>query len=277
MSALRTGTRVKARPAFLTLTGAIWGTVALAAAGAWVMLAGAAAFSPGALNSAVSGAPLGGVTNHAQIVGCEACHSAPWSSQTMADRCEVCHTDVTPQIQGHRGLHGGLISAMSAPKCGACHSEHRGPNGPLTANFDHSRFTFKLIGRHANVPCNSCHTNPGSLQDLRNTPQDCYSCHAKQDRHNGTFGHDCGQCHNPTSWANASFDHSIFPVTHGGNPQGLCATCHPTGVTTYTCFGCHRHTPANVLGEHGGRTLAQLQNCIQCHSGGRGGGDGGGG
>jgi hypothetical protein len=131
--------------------------------------------------------------------------------------------------------------------------------------------TFKLIGKHVNVPCNDCHTNVGSFQDLRNTPQDCYSCHAKDDNHKGTFGQECGQCHNPTGWANATFDHSIFPVSHGANGQGACTTCHPNGVTTYTCFGCHQHTPASVVGGHEGKSLAQLTNCIACHAGGRGG------
>jgi hypothetical protein len=262
------------RPGFVSVSGALWGALAVAAVLIWALLAGAIPFSAGSLNASVTGPPLGGVSNHAQIgTRCGACHTAPWAAATMADRCIACHADVGTQIQGHNGLHGGLLGALSVPSCGSCHSEHDGPNGSLNATFDHNALSFKLVGKHANVPCASCHTHASSLQDLRNTPQDCYSCHAKDDRHNGTFGRTCGQCHTPASWANATFDHTIFPVDHGGNPQGACSTCHPSGVTTYTCFGCHRHDPANVQRTHEGRSLAQLANCVACHSGGRQGGD----
>ena len=66
----------------------------------------------------------------------------------------------------------------------------------------------------------------------------------------------------------------IFPLTHGREERvATCATCHPNGTTTYTCFGCHEHTPGNVLREHDGRSLASIANCIECHVGGREGGD----
>lgn len=237
----------------------------------WMVLQGPALFSPGPLNAQAKTQALGGVTSHAQLAHrCGACHAAPWSSQTMADRCDACHTDVGTQIQGHSGIHGGLVGAMSSPTCGVCHSEHLGPNGALTANFDHNAFPFKLTGAHASVACQLCHTSAASLQDLRNTPQDCYSCHAKVDKHAGTFGKMCGQCHSTTTWANAKFDHTVFPLNHGSNQQAAtCTTCHPNGFSTYTCLGCHFHTPASVQSDHEGKSLAALADCIHCHPGGR--------
>lgn len=263
------------RLGFVSATGIVWGAVALVVVVAWTLLSGEGLFSAGGLNAVSNGRSLGGVTSHAQLNGrCGACHTAFWSPVTMAGRCEVCHADVSDQIQNHTGLHGGLLGALATPTCGNCHSEHGGPNGPLTANFDHNVLTFKLRGKHATVACNLCHVNAGSLQDLRNTPQDCFSCHAKNDAHAGKFGQQCGQCHTPDSWKNAKFDHTIFPVDHGSREQvATCATCHPDGVTTYTCFGCHRHTVANVQADHEGRTAAVLADCVRCHAGGRGGGD----
>ena len=263
------------RPGFLSLTGALIAAVSLLAVVAWGWIGGAAMFSPGSLNAMTkAGARYGGVISHAQLRDCSACHTTPWSSKTMADRCVACHTDVSAQIQGHSGLHGGLLGALAKPTCGGCHSEHMGPNGPLTANFNHNMLTFKLIGKHATVPCEKCHTSASTVQDLRNTPQDCYSCHAKDDNHAGKFGTQCGQCHTPAGWGDASFDHSIFPVNHGASEQvATCKTCHPNDVSTYTCFGCHRHTPATVANDHEGRNVTQLADCIRCHAGGRQGGD----
>ena len=40
------------------------------------------------------GAVLGGVSSHAALgADCAACHTAPWSSQSMDDLCLACHTD----------------------------------------------------------------------------------------------------------------------------------------------------------------------------------------
>jgi hypothetical protein len=241
----------------------------------WMLIQGQSLFSPGGLNAQAKGQPLGGVSTHAQLGGnCAACHAAPWSSSTMDDRCNACHADVATQLQGNNGLHGGLVGLMSSATCDTCHSEHRGPNGELTANFNHNALTFKLTGAHATVPCQQCHTAARSPQGLANTPQDCYSCHAAVDKHNGTFGKDCGQCHSTTSWANANFDHTVFPIDHGSNQQtATCKTCHPSNFNTYTCYGCHFHTPARVQSDHEGKSLASLSDCIKCHPGGQAAGD----
>ena len=56
-------------------------------------------------------------------------------------------------------------------------------------------------------------------------------------------------------------------ATRSASPRARPAT--RTGTDTYTCYGCHEHTTANVLGEHEGRALAELQDCVRCHPGGR--------
>ena len=56
---------------------------------------------------------------------------------------------------------------------------------------------FPLTGGHAGLECGSCHNDATSVEALQQTPQDCYSCHAKDDAHAGEFGTDCGSCHTP--------------------------------------------------------------------------------
>ena len=42
---------------------------------------------------------IGGVKSHADLItNCAACHTAPWSSQDMADGCLTCHQDVLAQL-----------------------------------------------------------------------------------------------------------------------------------------------------------------------------------
>ncbi len=343
---------MKKRPGFLSPTGIVAAVVVLAAALILTLVAAPTLYSPGGLNAEAKGSRLGGVATHAQLGhDCGACHTAPWSSQTMADKCLACHTDVKTQMAGKQGIHGKMVPAAS-PTCHGCHPEHHGAKGALTslneatfphqltgyslndhrrtsqgkpftcadchpngimkfdpavcadchakmdANFmtqheatfgkdclpchngsggakvDHSKFAFKLTGKHAGLPCSDCHSGAKSLADYQKAPQDCYSCHAKDDHHNGSFGTQCGQCHTTSNWSDATFDHSVFPVNHGSDQQqASCQTCHPNGTSTYTCFGCHAHTQANVVSQHEGRSLAQLTDCIKCHAGGKSGGD----
>jgi hypothetical protein len=321
----------------------------------WSLAAGPVAFSPGALSSATKGTTYGGVSSHAQLASnCGACHSAPWSSQTMADRCLACHSEVVAELNGRTGLHSRLLSTLSTVTCKGCHTDHQGAlaqttlrdpatfphyltpfslrgherssaltpmtcedchpksltefdqatcadchaqiNGDFVtrheasfgkkcllchngkgrdaANFDHNSLPFKLTGKHVGVACEKCHP-AGTLTGAASTPRDCVACHAKDDKHNGSFGRQCDQCHSPNGWAGATFDHSAFPVDHGSRgQQTACTTCHPNGVATYTCYGCHEHTVAGIAAGHRNQTPAQLADCIGCHRGGRGEGGG---
>ena len=317
------------------------------------LMMGAGMFSPGGLNAQAGSQPLGGANSHAQLGrDCGGCHTAFWSSQTMADRCMGCHESVKAEIESKSGLHGGLLGDKSSPTCRGCHPEHNGPGGALTdidektfpheligyslrshqekadksgftcadchpkglaqfdqsvcvechgkidsafmsrhqatfgkdclpchdgtgrngAGFDHDKLEFKLVGKHAALSCDKCHANAQSSQDLSKTPKDCVACHAKDDKHKGTFGTDCGQCHTAASWEGAKFDHKVFPVNHGSEElKATCKTCHPTNTKSYTCYGCHEHTPGNVVGQHEGKSSSELSDCIKCHEGGKGG------
>lgn len=339
----------KQRLGFLSATGVALAVVAVVVVAGWMLVGGPVMFSPGELG-AKSGAVLGGVSSHAQLSrNCGACHSAPWSSQTMADKCLACHTEVTAQIQSRSGTHGRLLGAQTSPTCRGCHTDHLGAKGSQTvlnpavfphaltgyslaghrrtaagarvtcvqchpdglgqfrqstciqchttinpafmsthekafgldclschngsgvfgADFDHSKLPFQLTGKHSGLACNRCHTDMSSLAAFQRTPQRCYSCHAQNDAHKGAFGQQCEQCHTTSGWDGATFNHAIFPVSHGSDRQvATCRTCHPTQFSTYTCYGCHEHTPATVAADHEGRNPAALTDCIRCHAGG---------
>ena len=456
---------------------------ALAIAGA-VFAKGGLLYSPGALN-AQAGETLGGVTSHAQA-DCKACHTAPWETSKMADRCAACHTDIAAQMFDVAKLHGMITQKSPTLACRACHPEHRGLSAALTdlgsntfphdalgfslnghrqkvtreafvcadchtqsisafdqavcadchqqmdaafsqkhaldygtdclachdgadrfgKSFTHNSFPFRLEGKHAQVNCAQCHANARAVADFqptptdcfschqkddqhegqfgtdcgachtpgdwgdatfdhnlsafklegkhanvkceechqngvfKGTPQDCYSCHQQDDEHNGNFGTDCSACHTPSAWDNATFDHSrsnfpltgahqqvdcekchvngqfagtpttcvnchadpafhvgafgtdcaachsttawspatftgrhTFPLNHGESGTVSCVTCHPTNFTTYTCYGCHEHSEADVRSEHLDEGISNFQNCMECHPDGREGGD----
>jgi len=149
-------------------------------------------------------------------------------------------------------------------ECLPCH------DGSGAVTVDHDRFAFKLTGEHAGVTCDACHEGARSLQDYQQAPQDCYACHAEDDEHDGAYGRGCGDCHSAKGWDDVTFDHEVFPLDHGSEErEPTCETCHPDGTDAYTCYGCHEHTTGNVRDEHEGRSLAELQDCVRCHPGGR--------
>jgi hypothetical protein len=272
------GAGVRSRLGFLSGTGAVVAVVAVAGLAVWTMIRGPVLFSPGALSVKSRAQTLGGVTSHVQLAGeCGACHPAPWSSRTMTDACLGCHSDVSAQLRTRSGLHGLMLDALASPTCRGCHTEHHGANGALTvvdpATFPHDLTGYSLRGHTRTASggrfaCADCH--PKGLSHFDQAT--CADCHAVLDArfmssHETSFGKDCLVCH---KGGRTNFDHSVFPVDHGAEERRpTCQTCHPKGVRSYTCYGCHAHTPARVQGQHEGRPLADLTDCIRCHQGGR--------
>jgi hypothetical protein len=127
----------------------------------------------------ISRFPLLGI--HA-VTACEQCHATPRFKDT-SDECLACHAieDVHLRPLG--------------PGCEGCHN----PNGWGRWRFDHDTQTsFQLHGAHVALGCDQCHRRPvKSRIELSGT---CVGCHAKDDRHRGAFGRDCGRCHSDTSW-----------------------------------------------------------------------------
>ena len=170
--------------------------------------------------------------------------------------CYSCHHNDEPH-EGHFGFD-----------CSQCHTAE----GWTPATFDHNLSRFPLTGAHTGVACESCHSS-GQFAGLSTA---CVACHEEPAFHAGQFGTDCAVCHSTTAWSPAAFNgQHAFPLNHGGGTT--CATCHPSSFTTYTCYGCHEHTEAEVRSEHLEEGISDFQNCMECHPTGQeheGGGDG---
>jgi hypothetical protein len=156
--------------------------------------------------------------------------------------CISCHRNDDP----HKGRFG--------QDCAVCHSV----SSWKTTKFDHNLSIFKLEGSHADVRCEQCHVDGV----YKGTPTDCFSCHKKDDEHNGRFGTNCAGCHKPTKWDDANFDHNLsnFPLT-GLHVDLACEKCHINaqfaGLST-ACSSCHAD-PVFHAGMFG-------LECATCHS-----------
>ncbi len=246
----------------LSIPGIISALITLLFIGGAVYLKGGSLFSAGTLNAEPGEEILGGVASHHEIGGeCKACHTAPWESESMADRCVVCHTEIRTELDTNSGLHGGFlqtqlssagfqfpaatgISLLSmAPQdqplnCIDCHPEHRGPQAPLVemqlADFPHDDLNFSLRSHQQKVDdqpftCADCHNGEYAIPfDTAN----CVNCHYIMDAeftqsHALQFSLDCTNCHDGLETIGSAFDHSLFPFQlTGSHTEAACADCH---------------------------------------------------
>ena len=263
LGCLSTGGLAAALLTLLVLAGVI---------GLW----GGAPFSPGPLNARAGQADLGGVRSHAAIGGqCSACHAAPWSGETMSDRCLLCHVDIARQLLDPSSLHGVLIPAGESTECYACHTEHQGPEAPLTI-VDPDRFPHEVTGyslqahrqteEGLDFACAGCH----GADITRFEPATCGACHRDLDAaymqgHQETFGMDCLACHDGIDTYGQAFDHNQqeFPL-EGQHARLSCSGCHLAArsladlqAAPRECYACHAEDDA-----HDGQLG---QDCAGCH------------
>jgi hypothetical protein len=174
-------------------------------------------------------------------VACESCHPDKQFKGIPTD-CASCHAK--------DDVHTGQLGAT----CSQCHTTA----GWKPSTFDHNTIAFKLLGRHAVIACESCHTTKA----FRGTPSDCYACHARDDAHAGQLGTSCARCHSSDGWKPSTFDHgtSVFPLS-GAHASAACSSCHANGVYVglpMTCYGCHAKDD-----QHNG---AFGTDCSRCHA-----------
>jgi hypothetical protein len=208
---------------------------------------------------------------------CAACHTPEDWAQATIDHdqtafpltgrhvevaCEDCHEDKV-----YRGAPGDCVACHRADDahegrlgedCAACHT----PEDWAQATFDHAQTAFPLTGAHVEVECQACHVD----NVYQGTARVCVSCHDDPAFHRGLLGSECASCHETTAWAPARYDRAhTFPFNHGEGSASPCATCHPDSLSTYTCYDCHEHEPAEIEREHREEGIADFQDCMRCH------------
>jgi hypothetical protein len=225
-----------------------------------------AAWQPASFDHSKTGFPLTGF--HANpAVTCVMCHVNNNYNLTNTS-CVSCH------LKDYQGTNNpNHVSSGFPQQCDVCHNTAAWS----PAAFNHNNTSFPLTGAHASaaVTCVMCHVN----NNYTSIPSDCYGCH-KADYQATTspnhttagFPTSCQACHNTTNWLNATFNHTWFPMNHGG-ANGVCATCH-TNANDYTVFQCTNcHTKTRTDSDHrgvGGYVYNSV-NCYNCHRNGRGG------
>jgi hypothetical protein len=178
---------------------------------------------------------------------CFACH-APFFGAS-SERCAACHkpgdigrlTTLGQPIQkplASTPFHQRLIKQ----DCMACHSDHAGVKRfRVEGRFDHA-----LLQADARKECQSCHKSPTDSLHRQITDN-------------------CSQCHSQQKWTPATFDHDkYFALDRDHDTK--CATCHVRNdYSSYTCYGCHEHTPEKIRREHIEEGIRDYRNCVECH------------
>ncbi len=144
-----------------------------------------------------------------------------------------------PQERDVQGSAEGLprratrrTTSTKAPwalKCADCHIER---DWKTTAGrFDHDRTKFKLRNAHA-ARRSSARPATKICAASATRPMDCYSCHKKDDKHEGEQGKQVRTVPQRPDWKVERFDHSLtrFPLT-GLHVKAPCKSCHETRVT----------------------------------------------
>ena len=180
----------------------------------------------------------------AGLTDCQGCHSGNKPNNHFSGQCSSCHTTNAWKPASFSHANAG------ATDCQSCHSGDK-PNN------------------HFSGQCSSCHnTNSWGSASFSHSAAgatDCQGCHSG-DKPNNHFSGQCSSCHNTDSWESANFSHS-FPLNHG-NANSVCAQCHPSGGTEWTCFNCHNENELTHKHQEEGISNFVVR-CMECHSDGR--------
>ncbi len=228
-------------------------------------------------------------------VECEKCHipvkGAPkFEHDLMTDfaltgvhkdtKCGYCHQpkiDPPPQVGWNKGVELGKLDLhfpTMGGGCADCHFDvHEGGYGKEcstchnTESFEASRKVhdtgaFRLMGRHDQLACVTCHTENRKLAGVGDQ---CFVCHQKDDTHNNALGFECGGCHQQTEWLPARFNHTLagYPL-RGMHAAALCRDCHRVGVyagTPRDCQQCHQTAASAVIDPPHGPEMTECETC----------------
>jgi cytochrome c1 len=193
-----------------------------------------------------------------QGVTCHQCHTRMVFTN-IAKKCSECHADM------HRGQFGA--------RCEQCHTVN-GWNVSVKEIKQHLN-RFPLVGAHASVECDSCHTG-AAMGQFTGLSTDCYSCHAR-DFQSSAFDHraaglppTCEVCHTVDTWFGAKFDHARFTgfALTGMHASLDCIACHTGGKyvkASADCYSCHAKDYTSTVDPN--HLQSQFpHDCAMCHS-----------
>ncbi|MFZ1082287.1 MAG: cytochrome C [Candidatus Kryptoniota bacterium] len=172
------------------------------------------------------------LTGKHKDVNCDQCHSGKFSdnktvkyTQMQFSSCADCHTDP------HKG--------QFKQPCASCHTTESFITVSRT-EFDHSKTSFPLLGKHVDVKCAQCHQNDPKKRNVSGEFgfhitrfQLCSDCHS--DDHAGQFADrpdkgKCESCHTVAGWIPASYtiaDHQKEKFgLDGAHLAVACSDCH---------------------------------------------------
>ena len=204
--------------------------------------------------------PLTG--KHATLI-CVQCHVNNNYTNTPVS-CYSCH-----QAAFTSTTNPNHVTAGFPTDCAVCHTT----SGWIPSSFNHNSVGFALTGAHATVQCAQCHING----NYTNIPKDCYSCHSAKFNNSTNpphlqlgLPHTCDTCHSTASWANATFDHTLYanyPLT-GKHSTLTCVQCHVNNNYTNTpvsCYSCHK-ADFNGTTNPNHASAGFPTDCSICHS-----------
>jgi hypothetical protein len=214
---------------------------------------------------------------------CASCHSFGAGEAKL--KCLNCHREIYELVKAHESMHGRVVNRSKGDTdCARCHTEHYGENFRIFKwdtskdEFDHKQTGYLLLGKHAQLKCEECHSPKHiaaadrkviMVRDLTQTFEGlhpaCLTCH--EDHHKGQLSNECQTCHDYNHWKPVkTFDHSTthFPLT-GKHENVECAKCHkPTqadakliqykGIAFQACNDCHQDP-------HHGAFAARCESC----------------
>jgi len=176
---------------------------------------------------------------------CSECHKKDKKFREAVSKCYSCHKkdDVHKKKLGK--------------KCHQCHSEVSWNK----MKFDHDKTDFPLKYEHEKASCDGCHPD----NKHKDTPKNCYACHAINDVHKRRYGKKCKTCHSEKGWDKAFFNHNKktkFKIK-GKHKKVECDSCHTVRLGKIYknkpkkyCYSCHKADDV-----HRGRNGKKCQKC----------------
>jgi len=190
--------------------------------------------------------------------------------------CRSCHENLvfhfigTSCIDCHTDIHKNELGI----NCEDCHTPLNWENRQEILK-EHGSTQFPLIGVHAVVECEACHTNQ-QRNEYKNTPVDCEYCHHNSFKETTNPNHqlanfqvECVDCHKslPTTWNDTNWKHPLSFDLKGAHKNTDCIECHENTFqgTSSECITCHLiDYQSAIFPNH--VQLGYPEDCSVCHT-----------